>query len=89
MNYPVVRSEGEQEAITCAYSENQVVVRGALAEGKTEIVFNGTGTDSQVMKLPVDVTVTCLDADGATFGRGNGLPGSSGTDHASLRHGDP
>lgn len=68
MNYPLVRSEIGEEAITALYCEGMSVECPGLAAGKTEIVVNATSSPSVTVNIPVAAKAVLTDVTGCFAG---------------------
>lgn len=66
LNYPVVRAEGDGEAITAIYLENSTVECPGLAVGLTEIIVNATAVPEIVLKISQPCRFRTFDALGRT-----------------------
>lgn len=74
LNYPALRSEGKDEAITAVYIEN-TVVRAGFEKWKTEIIVNASSSGKVVVELDEKAAAELFDVCGKSVGRQEFAPG--------------
>ena len=74
-NYPLLRAEGRNEAVSCLYSENLSLELAALAKGKQEIIVNASASENCIVKLPIQAEAEIRSCTGTIQEKFLLLPG--------------